>query len=165
MTRDTVKTLAGLIIIGGIVVATFLYGNAQRQAQLSHDQEVKKQQEAKVAAATTSPTASVQAPAAAKANNTAPVTSPASNAIQGSSTASPTPAASPSPTPAAGSVAGASTAVTTVPVTGGSGANLPETGPETIGLLGLGSMSAMVLAVRRSKQAMLKAARGQRKLG
>ena len=47
MKRDTVKTLAGLIIIGGIVVATFLYGNSQRQAQLAHDQDVKKQQEAK----------------------------------------------------------------------------------------------------------------------
>lgn len=55
MKRDSLKTVIGLAIIGGIVVATFLYGNAQRQAQLRRDQDVKNQQ-SKVAAA--SPTAS-----------------------------------------------------------------------------------------------------------
>jgi len=44
MKRETLKTLAGLIVIVGIVVATFMYGNSQRQAQLKHDQDVKKQQ-------------------------------------------------------------------------------------------------------------------------
>lgn len=44
MKRDSVKTAVGLFIIAGIVVATFLYGNSQRQAQLRHDQDVKNQQ-------------------------------------------------------------------------------------------------------------------------
>lgn len=46
MKRDSVKTAAGLAIIVLIVVATFLYGNAQRQSQLRHDQQVKAQQQA-----------------------------------------------------------------------------------------------------------------------
>jgi len=59
MKRDTVKTAVGLVIIAGIVVATFLYGNSQRQAQLRHDQDVKNQQ-AKATAASPSASASVQ---------------------------------------------------------------------------------------------------------
>jgi high-affinity Fe2+/Pb2+ permease len=56
MKRDTVKTLAGLVIIGVIVVATFMYGNAQRQAQLKHDQQVKQQQQDQASSATKSST-------------------------------------------------------------------------------------------------------------
>jgi hypothetical protein len=41
MKRDTLKTIAGLVIIGLIVVATFLYGNAQRQTQLNHTEQTK----------------------------------------------------------------------------------------------------------------------------
>ena len=44
MTRDTVKTILGLVAILLIVGATFLYGNAQHQAQLRHDNDAKKQQ-------------------------------------------------------------------------------------------------------------------------
>ena len=57
MKRDSVKTAVGLVIIGGIVVATFLYGNAQRQSQLRQDQAIKTQQ-AKEAAASPSVSAS-----------------------------------------------------------------------------------------------------------
>ena len=32
MQRDVIKTFAGLVIIAGIVVGTFLYGNSQRQS-------------------------------------------------------------------------------------------------------------------------------------
>lgn len=55
MKRDSVKTAVGLFIIAGIVVATFLYGNSQRQAQLRHDQDVKNEQ---AKATATSPSAS-----------------------------------------------------------------------------------------------------------
>lgn len=152
MKSDTIKTVIGLIVIGGIVVATFLYGNAQRQAQLSHDQDVKKQQEAKATPA--SPEASPSATATATAgSNTAPVASPAANSIQGS--ASPTPSATATP-----AVASAST----VPNTGGSGAPapLPDTGPELIGLLGMSSIGVMAFGVRRSRKATLKAMRTKR---
>ncbi len=44
MKRDTIKTLIGLFIIGLIVVATFMYGNAQRQAQQKRDQATNKPQ-------------------------------------------------------------------------------------------------------------------------
>ncbi len=46
MGKDAIKTVAGLVVIALIVVATFLYGNAQRQAQIRHDQDVKNQQTA-----------------------------------------------------------------------------------------------------------------------
>lgn len=59
MKRDSVKTAVGLFIIAGIVVATFLYGNSQRQAQLRHDQDVKNQQ-AKATATLPSASASVK---------------------------------------------------------------------------------------------------------
>jgi cytoskeletal protein RodZ len=167
MSRDTIKTFIGLIIIGGIVVATFLYGNSQRQTQLTHDQEVKKQQDAKVAAAAKSPSPSAVASAtptvASTTNNTSPVKSPASNSIQGNTTPTSTPVPSSTPSPTPGVVAGASIAPTatplTVPDTGGTGAALPQTGPEAAGALGLSSIGIMLLAVRRSRQAMLKAAR------
>lgn len=61
--RDSVKTAIGLLIIGGIVVATFLYGNSQRQAQLRHDQELQNQQ---TKAASASPSVSASASASAK---------------------------------------------------------------------------------------------------
>ncbi|GEM_PF-1100025 len=171
MKRDTVKTLAGLAIIGGIVVATFLYGNSQRQAQLSHDQQVK-QQEAKA-----SPTKAAQPSATATSgsqasNNTAPVKSPASNTIQGSTTQTPTSSAAatpraevtPTPAPASAPVAQAPASGPVTPTTGGSGlsAPLPTTGPELGGMLGLGSITGMLIAVRGSRRAMLKAARTRR---
>lgn len=60
MKRDSVKTAVGLFIIAGIVVATFLYGNSQRQAQLRRDQDVKDQQtKATAASPSASSTASV----------------------------------------------------------------------------------------------------------
>ena len=70
MKRDSVKTAVGLVIIGGIV-ATFLYGNAQRQSQLRQDQAIKTQQ-AKEAAASPSASASVK-----------PTTAPAPAVIDG----------------------------------------------------------------------------------
>jgi regulatory protein YycH of two-component signal transduction system YycFG len=41
MKRDTLKTIIALVVIGLIVVVTFLYGNSQRQAQLRRDQAAK----------------------------------------------------------------------------------------------------------------------------
>lgn len=157
MTRETVKTIAGLIIIAAIVVATFMYGNHQRQAQLAHDQDVKKQQEAKVAAASTAtPTVSVSpTPSASASANTAPVNTPSSNAIQGSAktggSATPVPA-TPAPAP------------TAVPDTGGTAAAAPlaETGPPLGGFIGIAAIIGMIIAVRRSSRAMLDAARGKR---
>jgi hypothetical protein len=67
MKRDSIKTAVGLVIIAGIVVATFLYGNTQRQAQIRHDQDVKNQQ-AKATAA--SPSASASASASVKPSAT-----------------------------------------------------------------------------------------------
>lgn len=45
MNRDLLKTAGGIIIIGAIIVATFLYGNQQRQEQVRRDQEVEQQQD------------------------------------------------------------------------------------------------------------------------
>jgi hypothetical protein len=146
MKRDTIKTIAGLVIIGGIVVATFLYGNAQRQTQLAHDQDVKKQQDAKAQEQAKAASPSVAPATGTASSNTAPVKSPASNTIQGS-------------TAATGTVAGAAA---TTPTAGGTAAPLPETGPGMVGMLGLSSIGVMALAVRRSRRAMLVAARARR---
>lgn len=59
MKRDSVKTGLGLIVIGGIVVATYLYGNQQREAQLKQDQTVR-QQEAKVTPKASAPVVTPQ---------------------------------------------------------------------------------------------------------
>lgn len=162
MNRDTVKTLAGLVIIAVIVVATFLYGNAQRQNQLKHDANVSKQQ------AAASPSASASAASAAPASgqtaaNTAPVQSPASSNIQGGAAASSTPkpsstpAKTPTPTPAP-------TQVATVPQTGGTAQPLPQTGPaaELAGVIGLAAIATMWLWLKRSQRAIFTAARNNR---
>jgi len=174
MKRETLKTLAGLIVIVGIVVATFMYGNSQRQAQLKHDQDVKKQQQAKVATVSPSATATPAATATATvtpkatntatptptpkptatptpqvASNTAPVKSPTSSTLQGSG--------------GSGTTLGTSTTASPVATPAAVGdSNLPQTGPEMVGLLGLSSIGAMAVAVRRSRRAMLNAARSRR---
>jgi cytoskeletal protein RodZ len=157
MKRDTLKTFAGLLIIGVIVVATFLYGNAQRQSQLKHDQDVKKQQQATAAdAKKASPSASAAPTTKPSAQaNTAPVQSPTNNKLQspGTPTPTPKPTSTPTPTPA---VAGAQT----VPVTGGS--DLPDTGAPVAGLVGMVVILGSVVAMRRSKKSLFHAARTPR---
>lgn len=50
LNRDFLKTLGGILIIGAIVVATFLYGNQQRQEQIRKDEQAKQQAEQQVKA-------------------------------------------------------------------------------------------------------------------
>ncbi|HSH31742.1 MAG TPA: hypothetical protein VK963_03710, partial [Candidatus Saccharimonadales bacterium] len=45
VSKDVLKTAGAILLIGIIVVATFLYGNAQRQEQVRRDQEAQQQQE------------------------------------------------------------------------------------------------------------------------
>ncbi|MBW3538532.1 hypothetical protein KY386_03520 [Candidatus Parcubacteria bacterium] len=45
ISKDVLKTAGAILLIGVIVVATFLYGNAQRQEQARRDQVAKQQQE------------------------------------------------------------------------------------------------------------------------
>jgi len=144
MKRDTVKTLAGLVVIAAIVVATFAYGNAQRQNQLKHDQDVKNQQAKATntlpsASSTPKPSTSA-APSGSTASNTAPVKSPSSNSIQG------------------GQVAGTQS---NIPQTGGTGANapLPDTGSPVAGVVGFAAVVTSWLWLRRSKRALFAAAR------
>jgi cobalamin biosynthesis Mg chelatase CobN len=169
MKRDTVKTLVGLIIIGLIVVATFVYGSAQRQAQLKHDQEVKKQQAAKnddkndepkkaQPSASVKPGATNTSADSKKQTGTAPVQSPAASVIQGSAQSQQVPAPKPSTTPVtggSGQVAGAETS-------GDSSAPLPDTGAPVAGLVGFAAIAVMLVALRRSKRAVFAAARSKR---
>lgn len=171
MKRDTVKTLAGLVVIAVIVIATFIYGNSQRQAQVKQDNNVK-QQDAKASATpdkSASPLAAADSPTpkpattptpAGTSANTAPVESPKSNNLQGGSASTPTPSPSksPTPSPSSGAVAGAQT----VPQTGASNQPLPQTGAPNAGIAGMIGMTAMVFAavvVRRSRRAVESAAR------
>jgi hypothetical protein len=154
MKRDTVKTLAGLVVIAAIVVATFLYGNAQRQAQLKRDADKKQQasnspQPSSSLSATTSGT-----PTPTPTSNTAPVKTPAGNTLQGTGgTGGQQP----------GQVAGASAAPAPSPSTSPAPApGLPETGAPVAGMVGVTAVGVMVLALRRSKRAIVVAARTRR---
>lgn len=49
LTRDLLKTVGAILVIGIIIVATFLYGNRQRQEQVRRDQQIRQQQEQKAA--------------------------------------------------------------------------------------------------------------------
>lgn len=44
LNRDFLKTLGGILVIGAIVVATFLYGNRQRQEQIKKEELAKQEQ-------------------------------------------------------------------------------------------------------------------------
>lgn len=151
MKRDTLKTILGLVIIGAIVVATFMYGNAQRTAQLNKDKDTKKQA-TPVTTVTPIPTAVQTAATGGSGTNTAPVKSPSSNSLQGGAT----PVAAHS-----GQVAGAST----VPDTGGSGNSLPDTGAPEMGLVGLAAIIVAYLMLKRSQRQVVAAARSRRSIG
>jgi hypothetical protein len=139
MQRDMLKTIAGMVIIGLIVVATFLYGNKQRQDQVRKDEAAKVAQQtpapAPVAATAPAPTPA-PAPAAststgstnqAPSGATAAVTKPAANTLQNSAekgtTTAPAPAPTPTPVVATPKPVGVVTTTptpTSIPDTGGS---------------------------------------------
>jgi cytoskeletal protein RodZ len=166
--RDTVKTFAGLVIIALIVVATFVYGNSQRQSQLKHDQQVK-QQQASVSgqspAASTKPSVAPTVASSAgsqpqsNGSGTAPVESPKANSVQGNgSTIAPTPVVTPKPTsiPSPAQVAANTGSTSTAP--------LPQTGSPLGGLIGVAALIGAIVALRHSRQAVLAAARSHRSL-
>jgi hypothetical protein len=115
MNRDVLTTVGGLVLVGVVVVATFLYGNEQRQAQLRHDQTAQRQaqqQQSKNQSAAKTPSTSTNNGGATASSQQPAVQSPGSSnqtALQGgssSSTASsPVPSAGPAPseTPRTGS--------------------------------------------------------------
>lgn len=79
MRRDLVVTIGGMILVGLIVVATFLYGNQQHQAELRLAQEQQRQ-------ATPAPPAAATAtdPMSSSSKGTAAVQPPAAaNTLQG----------------------------------------------------------------------------------
>jgi hypothetical protein len=166
--RDTVKTLAGLVIIAIIVVATFLYGNSQRQAQLKHDQQVKQQQQATAnggqtsASRSSATTAPSTAPTASSqpVTNTAPVQSPTSNSVQGSALNS----AAPAPVKSSPAQTSAKVASGSLSTTGGVATPLPQTGSPIGSLIGVAAVIGAIVAVRHSRQAVLAAARSHRNL-
>lgn len=152
MKRDTVKTLAGLVVIAAIVVATFLYGNAQRQAQLKRDADKKQQ-----ASNSPQPSSSISATTGGTptpTSNTAPVKTPTGNTLQGTGG---TGAQQP------GQVAGASATPTPTPAASPAPASgLPETGAPIAGIVGVTAVGVMMLTLRRSKRAIVVAARTRR---
>jgi hypothetical protein len=77
MKSDTVKTLAGLGVITLIVVATFFYGNSQRQAQLKKSTAVTASP-----GASAKPTATMTPSASPKSSSSAkPSATPASTPV------------------------------------------------------------------------------------
>lgn len=138
MNRDGIKTVIGLLVIGLIIVATFLYGNHQRQAQLRHDQDLKRQ---KQDVAQMTPSASSKpAPSTNAAPATKPqpgVATPTANTIQGQGAGAVTPRAASTTTP------GKVTVTDSTPKTG------PSEVASTVALIALISASVYY---RRSKR-------------
>lgn len=95
MNRDGIKTVIGLLVIGLIIVATFLYGNHQRQAQLQHDQDIKRQNQDVAQMTPTASTKPSPGTSSAPASKPQPgVATPSANGIQGQGGGSVTPHAS-----------------------------------------------------------------------
>lgn len=76
LNQDLLKTVGGLLLIGVIVVATFLYGNRQRQAQIRDDQTATEQSEQAPQTDENTPVEE-EAPAPAAPAPTAPAAEPA----------------------------------------------------------------------------------------
>ncbi len=132
MKRDTLKTIAGLIIIGLIVVVTFLYGNAQRQDQNRRDQAAKQAQQQK---------------ANAQANKSTPSSQAAQPQAQPKVAASTPPATTPTPT------------ATSVPDTGGTNSTMPDTGAGETALIPVSLILLGLFYLRRSRKALAVAVR------
>jgi len=114
--KDSVKTVGAIIIIGLIVVATFLYGNRQRQQQIQRDQMAQQSKQSQ--------------------NSTEVTVSPSGSSTQ----VKPASPSSPQPAPASGQNVGGGS----VPTTGGSGvAQTPQTGGEVWFAVPLGLMAGL----------------------
>jgi uncharacterized membrane protein len=84
MRKDLIKSTAGLLVIGIIILATFLYGSKQRQDQVRRDQDAKTAQEQKASPAVSTSTGTTdQAPS----GGTAAVHAPVANELQNPATA------------------------------------------------------------------------------
>lgn len=83
MNRDLIKTIAGILLVGLIVVATYLYGNHQSQLQQQKDQASRQSQQ-QVAQNTTpakpTPTPAKPAPAPVAAPQPQPTSMPQTGA-------------------------------------------------------------------------------------
>lgn len=141
MKRDTLKTIFGLVIIGLIVVVTFLYGNAQRQAQLRHDQDVKRQQQTQAKTPAVQPTAT----ATSQPKTAAPTATPAAPTA--------TPAAPSTKPPVAPTAAPAAGATNTT--------KIPDTGASENALIPITLLGLAVYGLRRSRRALALAVRSR----
>lgn len=110
MNREVLTTVGGLLVVGIVVVATFLYGNHQRQNQMhasqtsQHQPQAAKPTPSPTPAATTPGTGSTpaQQPAAQKPSSSNQTT------LQGGKSSGSSPAAKPAPMPAATPATGSS---------------------------------------------------------
>lgn len=141
MSRDILKTVIAVVVVAVVILATFLYGNAQRVAKEKKTQQL--QTEQTVAKSSPAPTATTKI-ISGNNSGTSAVKSPEANSLQGGKTPSPKPAASPS---GAGVVAGGSTT------------NMPQTGPEAFGFLGAGVTVLAAASLRRSRRSLHRALR------
>ena len=158
MNRDILKTIFGIFVIGLIVVATFLYGNKQRQDQLRKDNEAK-QAQTQQTAQNTGQTVTSGNSTAEKPQSTDTVQQQNSDVqqtqtnLQKPAATSQTPTATPTPATTPGS--GGTTTPQPVPT------RTPNTGSE--GFLYAAATAAMLLVARRylaSKRELENAQRG-----
>jgi cytoskeletal protein RodZ len=147
MNRDVLTTVGGLVLVGIVVVATFLYGNEQRQAQLRRDQTAQRQSQQQSKNQSTPKASSVST--SSGSSNTATATS-SQPAVQKPSSSNQTTLQGGSPS---------STASSPVPSSGSGPAETPRTGSSSIlYVFGATLMVVLYQVYRRSRTAVAQAA-------
>jgi hypothetical protein len=131
MSKDLIKTIGAVVLIGIIVVATFLYGNQQRQTQLRRDQQAKQEHERKAEESTNQS-------ATQGTTGTAPVQTPSQSTNSGLQ--------SPQPAPTGSTTVTANVGGGTLPKT------TPNTGGEASAPIGLVVLSGLSVAYVRSRK-------------
>lgn len=147
--KDVLTTVGGLLLVAGVVVGTFLYGNYQREEQQRRDQQLTQQREADTQnqkTAQTNPQGGQSGPSGDQQPGVKKPTDTTGQSIQGSgapNTGQGKQAAQPKPSPS--------------PVPPGT-TTTPETGPELAYVLVAGGLVLLVQAQRRSRLALRSAA-------
>lgn len=116
MNRDNLYTFGGLVLVGAVIVAAFLYGNSQRQSQIRTDQDKQRTQQAAQTPNSGQANGPDQQPSAVKPSDS-------QTALQGSGAAGGT-EKTPTSTPAPAAQPDAMVGITETPKTGGSVAYL-----------------------------------------
>jgi FtsZ-interacting cell division protein ZipA len=186
MRRDVVTTIGGLVLVGLVVIAAFLYGNHQRNDQVRRDQDAtRQQQEAKASPSKSTASSQQKTTQSGSSNAAGPATTSGDSAQQpavqkpnqndgkqvqgtGSNTGGKVVTSGSGQTSAAGSSSSAATSqpvASTTPQTGGhppvetQPTTTPKTGGQVLWILGAIATAYALREYRRSRLGVIRAQR------